>query len=370
MDKLLEDHINSIKNGSNEALLRNCEALIHEKNRKIAAADRHRKEQLKAINIMFEYEVEDAEALYNRAYTMLQDELIIEANSERMKQKMLAKHHLQKNQQPPHHAPSTTTSTTTGSTTTTAVTDNLLVAAPSSVVEEEGCRSSSQQSSSTTGRSLRSIVPTDYAEMISGHYQKETTSGLVTNGPTTTTTTTPAPVTGHSILAAMQAHRRKATAAAAASQSQLSSSSSSGLSSPTLEQSLPDNLMRADFLEIVRDLQMRAAAFEKTKSQALTEEVRVSGDFSELYIGRIIYSLGDLVVIFSVLSQENISGVITSLTHRDVVVRTGGGSRFLVLVGQIRSGRVTISKDHDMIENARIIRAAVDMAAVRDKIFN
>jgi hypothetical protein len=31
MDKLLEDHINSIKNGSNEALLRNCEALIHEK---------------------------------------------------------------------------------------------------------------------------------------------------------------------------------------------------------------------------------------------------------------------------------------------------------------------------------------------------
>ena len=44
------------------------------------------------------------------------------------------------------------------------------------------------------------------------------------------------------------------------------------------------------------------------------------------------------MVIFSVLSQENISGVITSLTHRDVVVRTGGGSRFLVLVGQIRSG--------------------------------
>ena len=34
------------------------------------------------------------------------------------------------------------------------------------------------------------------------------------------------------------------------------------------------------------------------------------------------------------------------------------------------AGRVTISKDHDMIENARIIRAAVDMAAVRDKIFN
>lgn len=51
--------------------------------------------------------------------------------------------------------------------------------------------------------------------------------------------------------------------------------------------------------------------------------MRVSGDLSELYIGNEIYTMGDWVVVFSVLSQENISGMITAISHREIVVRMG-----------------------------------------------
>jgi len=104
--------------------------------------------------------------------------------------------------------------------------------------------------------------------------------------------------------------------------------------------------LRADFLEIVRDLHVRSSALEKTKAkvkptdnqtprlpfrliptesslysflfynsilifhalcvwyrQALDKEVRLSGDLSELFIGEDSYSTGDLCTVFSVLSQ-------------------------------------------------------------------
>ena len=97
--------------------------------------------------------------------------------------------------------------------------------------------------------------------------------------------------------------------------------------------------------------------------------MKLSGDLSELFIGEESFSMGDMVVVFSVLSQENISGIITALSHKELVIRTGSGSRFSVLVGQIRSGRVTLSKDAEMVENAVIFKAAADMKAVQDKFY-
>lgn len=41
----------------------------------------------------------------------------------------------------------------------------------------------------------------------------------------------------------------------------------------------------------------------------------------------------------------------------------------MVLVGQIRSGRVTLSKDHDTINNAAISKVAADMHALHEKVY-
>ena len=67
--------------------------------------------------------------------------------------------------------------------------------------------------------------------------------------------------------------------------------------------------------------------------------------------------------------QENICGIITALSHRELVVRTATGVRFNVLVGQLRTGRVILSKDRDTAENAVVFQTAADMQNVRDKYY-
>jgi hypothetical protein len=74
-------------------------------------------------------------------------------------------------------------------------------------------------------------------------------------------------------------------------------------------------------------------------------------------------------VVFSTLSQENISGIVTSLTASEIVVRTPTGPRFRVLVGQLRSGRVVLSKDKETLNNAVIFRTAAEMQLTQDKYY-
>lgn len=50
-------------------------------------------------------------------------------------------------------------------------------------------------------------------------------------------------------------------------------------------------------------------------------------------------------------------------------MRTATGSRFTVLVGQIRTGRVVLSRDRDTAANAVVFKAAADMQGVRDKFY-
>jgi hypothetical protein len=86
-------------------------------------------------------------------------------------------------------------------------------------------------------------------------------------------------------------------------------------------------------------------------------------------VGDESYSAGDLVVVFSTLSQENISGIITALTHSEIVIRTPTGPRFRVLVGQLRSGRVVLSKDNETLNNAVMFRTAAEMQLAQDKYY-
>lgn len=138
----------------------------------------------------------------------------------------------------------------------------------------------------------------------------------------------------------------------------------------------------------MRDLHSRAVVLEQTKSKVSTaivkifshvlmvvlmkapeREVRISGDLSELYVCGETYTTGDLVVVFSVLSQESFQGIITALNHQEMVVRAPTGARLKVLVGQIRNGRVVLSKDKETMENAVIFRTAAEMQAVQDKYY-
>ena len=128
----------------------------------------------------------------------------------------------------------------------------------------------------------------------------------------------------------------------------------------SLDPLLPEESMRSDFLEIVQDIQSRAAAFAKSSAKpgSNATAVSVTHDPSVLKVGQATFGVGDLVVVFSVLSQESLSGVITTISDRDVVVRSGSGARFSFLIGQLRQGRITISKDKDSELSIKMIQTS------------
>uniref|UniRef100_A0A7S3GR95 Uncharacterized protein n=1 Tax=Spumella elongata TaxID=89044 RepID=A0A7S3GR95_9STRA len=319
IDREIEREIAEIKAGRHPNLTESLESLARAKEKKIDAADRHRKMQINNINALYEYEVEDANALFKKAYLEVQEELIAELNSERSRQQLLFAEK-EKSRRRANGA-----------------------AAAAAVAAS----ASSAPSTAPGGRSMRSsAAPGENGESagsaVSNAYSKEY---IYSRG-----------------------------GANGAGSSALSSSSSNGTKKrssapPSLDHVLPENSMRADFLEIVRDLHVRSSALEKTKAKALDKEVRLSGDLSELFIGDDSYSTGDLCTVFSVLSQENICGIITALSHRELVVRTATGVRFNVLVGQLRTGRVILSKDRDTAENAVVFQTAAEMQSVRDKYY-
>lgn len=65
IDDEIESAIAKIKEGSHIELAKRSDALRRAKESKVATADRHRKMQIKNINLLYEYELEDASALYN-----------------------------------------------------------------------------------------------------------------------------------------------------------------------------------------------------------------------------------------------------------------------------------------------------------------
>ena len=56
--------IQEIRNGSHPELLRRGVSLQQLREKQIASCERHRKEQIKNINQLYDYEVEDANALF------------------------------------------------------------------------------------------------------------------------------------------------------------------------------------------------------------------------------------------------------------------------------------------------------------------
>lgn len=139
--------------------------------------------------------------------------------------------------------------------------------------------------------------------------------------------------------------------------------SSSSHSSQGLTFALPEGSVRADFVEIVRDLRDRATAFEATTASAISSNrsVKIRDDFTEFSVDEERYTLGDHVALYSLATEQSLVGVITAISFRDVVLRSGAGVRFSFLIGQLRTGRVSVSHDKESMENAELVRMAVEM---------
>lgn len=65
IDQEIEREIAEIKAGRHPNIVQSIEALEKARQKKIDASDRHRKMQIRNIEALYEWEVEDATALYN-----------------------------------------------------------------------------------------------------------------------------------------------------------------------------------------------------------------------------------------------------------------------------------------------------------------
>jgi hypothetical protein len=117
--------------------------------------------------------------------------------------------------------------------------------------------------------------------------------------------------------------------------------------------------MRSDFVEIVGKMQRDNAKFLLSKRPAGIKVEVVDDTFtSHLVInGRKVYT-ADMVVVFSSLSRETFSGVVTSITEEEVNIRCGSGVKIGFSVDNIRSGRVTVCRDDENIAVHNALKAA------------
>ena len=111
--------------------------------------------------------------------------------------------------------------------------------------------------------------------------------------------------------------------------------------------------MREDFLEIVKDIEARAVQFANAAASSLAIKTtahpyaKATVANGSLTIGNDVYRLGDSVVASSLISQEALGGTITAISNTDFVIRgeNGLGPRFAFHIGQLKEGRVTITRD-------------------------
>ena len=217
-----------INSGTYTELTRISDGLLRLKDKKIAAADKHRKLQIKNINDLHDYEVQDAIARYQRAYAETQERLIAELAGEVRKLK------------------SKIASANAANTTTTA--------------SSSSSSSSSSRSRSNSGSSSNSRSDSDDTEVVVavvGTRQSRDTAYLLSVPQSTSPTTSyhEESTDENSLANVVHGKERDRT-----SKRRLGVPNPS----PSLDPLLPEESMRADFLEIVQDIEMRAAAFAKS----------------------------------------------------------------------------------------------------------
>lgn len=279
--KQLEDSINAAMNLSHAEISKRVVVFNKVREKKIAAADRHRKLQIRNINELYEYEVQETEAIFQKSVKDIQDKLIIELKAEA--ERILS----------------------------STKPDN-------STMSHEN-----DTDDNNNNRLLRSNAPLLDADTIGLEKSKE--KGAI---------------------------RRR------------TNNTPSSLS--LIQKNLPEQVIREDFLHIVKDIETRAASYYATVQKNINQlNPAVTINVDQLQVGTEIYTIGDLVIIFSHLTQESLTGVVTTITCNEIIIRSGAGlgTRFAFHISLLRNGRITISrdvdaKDHvDMMKNVAKIKS-------------
>jgi hypothetical protein len=268
IDNIIED----IKNGKNIEMIKRAQALQRIKERTIAAADRHKKLQMKNISELYDYEVADAEAQYQKAYEEVLQRLIAEVKHEDQKKNKRME---------------------------------------SDKDQDEKEKKKSLRSNATIGSDSDLLLLFNK----SSKKKDKTISG-------------------------------------------------SGQNASILLKSLPEDCVRSDFRSIVMDIEHRAKLFAEG-IQKVDAKLKVNADSEKLEIGNETYYVGDCIIALSILSQESLFGIITSISHNDVIVKCSHGQgKFSFRIGQITNGRIKISRDLETAKDQGIINHAIGQTKV------
>lgn len=126
---------------------------------------------------------------------------------------------------------------------------------------------------------------------------------------------------------------------------------------------IPKQAMIADFAEIVGNMERKNRDYVRTQPRNLGVNFQLVEDTFTYHIrinGRNIYT-GDLVVVFSSLSRESFCGVLTCIEDDEIIVRCGNGTNFAFTAEQVKTGRVTVTRDDDGIAAAEAIKVAAKL---------
>ena len=155
----------------------------------------------------------------------------------------------------------------------------------------------------------------------------------------------------------------------------------------TFEKALPESEIRGDFVEIVQDLETRAKRFSDFNSKAIVVDVVVyragvplvkhqsSSDSEDpskylgvdlagnriadgVLIGSIYFPIGCLVKVHSKYSNEELHGVLSTISESELVCRCGSGVKFKVRIEHVVCGRLQISQSEECYEAIQVMRDA------------
>ena len=285
----------ALEKETHEEFKRRDDILKRSRQKRMKDADEHRKAQIRNLNEMYEWELAEAEARYKQQLTETKERLVVELSSEVVRQARIIEEHFGARS-------SMRTVGSTASTASASADDKPTLSSAYSIVEN---------------------APVRY--MSSGRPAKRTRTGNAANA---------------------------------------------------LSHALPVADIRKDFVSIVKDLEERATRNEQAHQPDVNYAVPVSVDTKKQFVRvgpvpgtkgqtdgalakEVIYPLGALVLIKSVMSEEEFSGVITAMSAHEIVVKLGhSDTRLRIYTNQIRDRRVWICPDQDLQTDAALIRDA------------
>ena len=305
-----EEELADIEKETHEEFIRREKALKRSHERRIIAADTVRKMQIKNINQMYEWEKVEAEARYKQSLAETKEKIIYELSSEVVRQ--------------------------------------------SRIIDEQFAARTNMRSTSTGGSLPQAAAAStkDSQDAMAKAYQ--IVEGNV-GGPTTSSRGRPP---------RSKAVQKDGSAA--------------------LDKAIATDDIRSDFVKIVRDLETRnqrnEAILGVSGEMAVPVSVSIREDFVKVGpvpgadpdkdgpLGReIVYPLGSLVMIKSVLSEEQFSGVITAISIHEIIVKLGhSDARIRIYTNQLRDRRVWMCPDRELeadINLIRVSKASMDGAA-------